>query len=251
MRSKDRDMSFSHVTISLFLIAFLFPDLIDAQGIDAGIVAPGAQFCLQLENKATHKVIFLVEGETLGYKLRSAKRFVSGRITGITDSTITLENRETGSGTFNLKALTALKIQKGSRKKTLGHVLIVVGAWILVGVTANPAEGTSTFLNYLAYPIGLAAVIKGYSIKESQKIILNDSWSWTFKQLQGIETIERGSFITIVLKNGGIIEEMKVDKINSEQIRGLAISQDSHEQFVYTSRTIGVGEIKSVTVRKK
>ena len=244
-------MSFSYVTISLFLIAFLFPDITNAQGIDVGIVAPGTQFCLQLENKTTHKVIFLVEGEILGYKLRSAKRFVSGRITAITDTTITLEDRETGSNTLSLKELTALKVQKSSRKKTLGNILIVVGAWILVGVTANPAEGTSTFLNYLAYPIGLAAVIKGYSILAPQKIILNDSWTWTFKELKMIETIERGNFIRIVLKNGGTVEEMKVDKINSELIKGMEISQDSHEQFVYTSRTIGVGEIKSVTVRKK
>ena len=139
-------MSFSYVTISLFLIAFLFPDITNAQGIDVGIVAPGTQFCLQLENKTTHKVIFLVEGEILGYKLRSAKRFVSGRITAITDTTITLEDRETGSNTLSLKELTALKVQKSSRKKTLGNILIVVGAWILVFIPACQELSTAIFL---------------------------------------------------------------------------------------------------------
>ncbi len=240
------------VILNFFLIAFLFADQAGAQGIDSGKVpAPGNQFSLRLENTTTHKLELLIVGETLDYKLQSSKHFIEGQITGITDSTIFLESRGNGRDTIRLKALAALKIPKGARKKATGHILMVVGAWILVGVTVNPAEGTSTFLNYLAYPVGLFAVIKGYSIKHEERINLDDSWSWTLKEIKVIETIERGSFIKIVLKNGDVIEEMKVDKLDSGLIQGFEISQDSHEQFVYTFRTIGVSDIETLIVKKR
>lgn len=245
-------MRTSPVIFNFFLIALLPSYPITAQGVDSGrIAAPGNQFSLQLENTATHKLVLLVVGETLNYQLRSSTHFVTGNITGITDSTISLETRETGTGIFKHKDLVALRIPKSSRKKAIGHILMVGGAWILVGVTVNPAEGSSSFLNFLAYPIGVYAVIKGHSIKREEKVKLGDSWVWTLKEIKVIETIERGSFIKVVLKNGVIIEEMKVDKVNSEQIKGVEISEDAHEQFVYTPRTIGVSDIETLIVKKR
>ena len=245
-------MRASVVIVKLFLITILLADHVSAQEVDPGNVpTPGNQFSLELENTATHKRVILFVGETLSYKLPSSKHFVTAKISAITDSTISLESKEAGVGIFKHKDLMALKIPKGSRKKAIGHILIVGGAWILVGVTVNPAEGTSTFLNFLAYPVGLYAVIKGYSIKHEQKVNLDDSWSWTLKEIKVIETIERGSFIKIVLKSGAIIEELKVDKVDSEQIKGFEISQDAHEQFVYTSRTIGVSDIETLIVKKR
>lgn len=245
-------MSTSVVILNLWLMAVLFADQAGAQGVAPGkMAAPGNEFSLELKNTRTHKVVALVVGETLEYKLRSSRHFVAGRITGITDSTISLESRGTVRDTIRHKDLAALGIPKGSRKKAIGHILIVTGAWILVGATVNPAEGTSSFLNYLAYPAGLFAVIKGYSIKHEKKINLDDSWSWTLKEINVIETIERGSFIKIVLKNGEVIEEMKVDKVDSEQIKGFEISLDSHEQFVYTYRTIGVSDMETLIVKKR
>jgi len=252
MGIKNTDMRTSLVILNLLLIAVLFADQAGAQGVEPGkVAAPGYQFSLQLKNTTKHKLVFLVVGETLDYKLRFSTHFVTGEITGITNSTISLESRETGRGVFRHKDLAALKIPKSSRKKAIGHILMVGGAWILVGVTVNPAEESSTFLNFLAYPVGLYAVIKGYSIKREEKINLDDSWSWTLKEIKVIETIERGSFIKIILKSGAIIEDMKVDKVESEQIKGVEISQDSHEQFVYTSRTIGVSEIETLIVKKR
>lgn len=239
------------VMLMLFLISDLSADKAGAQGDPGLTAAPGNEFSLELKNSTTHTVVSLIVGETLRYQYRPSKHFVAGRITGITDSTISVESKENGKETIGLKDLTALRIPKSARKKAIGHILIVTGAWILVGVTVNPAEGTTTFLNYLAYPVGLFAVIKGYTIKHERKIDLDDSWSWSLKEIKVIDTIERGSFISIVMKNGEVIDEMKVDKVDQVQIKGFEITQDLNEQFVYTFRTIGVSDIETLIVKRR
>lgn len=240
------------VILTLLLICDLFAGRAIAQGVEAGkIPAPGKEFSLELKNEATHTVVSLVVGEILDYKLRSSKHFVDGRITGLSDSTISVESKEAGKDTIRHKDLAALRIPKSTRKKAIGHILIVTGAWMLVGVTVNPAEGTTTFLNYLAYPVGVAAVIVGYSVKHERRIDLDDSWTWALKEVGVTETIERGSFISIVMNNGEVIEEMKVDKVDAAQIKGIEITQDSNEQFVYTFRTINVSDIATLVVKKR
>lgn len=233
----------------LFLITAIFVEQVGAQSVGGGKGAVLDSLSLQVENMKTHQRVVLVVGQTAGYKLRSSKHFEKGRITGITDSTISFENKKARECTFMHKDLATFKIPKSTRKKFKGYVLMVGGTWVVVGVSVNPAQGQLAALNIMAYAIGLVAVGKGHSIKRDKKIYLDESWSWTLRATKPIDTIEPGSIIYVILKNGEIIERIKVEEIDSEKIKGIQISQDSHQQFVYTNRTIMITDMEVIKIR--
>lgn len=236
--------------LTVFLITTIFVDQASAQGVGGGYGSvPDSLLELKVENIKTHKRILLVVGQNAKYRRRSSTHFEKGLITEITDSTISFENKKSGKGTFMHKDLTAFKVPKSTRKKFKGYVLMVGGAWVLLGVSLNPAQGKLAVLNIIGYAVGLVAIVKGHSIKRDERVYLDESWLWTLKAAEPIDTITPGQVVSVTLKNGEIVEEMKVDEIDAEKIKGVQISHNSRQQFVYTTRTIMIADMVVINKR--
>jgi hypothetical protein len=108
-------------------------------------------------------------GQTVNYKSPETHRSEKGKITAVTDSTISFENEKTGNVTVLHHDEAAFKIR---RDKTFGIVLVIAG---IGGLAVAPIFGGYGYL-FIGVP-SAAMLISGIAILTShKKIHLEKSW---------------------------------------------------------------------------
>jgi len=203
---------------------------------------------LQVENLGTHKKLFFVVGQTLVYKILSSPQFEKGRITGITDSTISLENKKLGNVTIAQKDLTKIKIPK---IRAGGIALMAIGAIGLVAVAAqgkvqNDASGVVAGTLAIVLDVSVPLLVGGAALvafNRSQRIHLGPLWA-----LHATSAIVPGNIINVTTKSGEVVK-IKVTRIDSEKIVGneTESSQTHAGQPIHYLRTIRITDIKECT----
>jgi hypothetical protein len=138
---------------------------------------------LAAENSITHEYYFFTPGQTLLYKIKSSRGFKKGRITGFTDSTISIQDREAVNAILLSSALAAIVIP-GSRLRTTGGVALMTLGIATLGADAGFVILTSVFEGENKYVgetlgagvFGLATLVGGVVLFHDKKIDLEKSW---------------------------------------------------------------------------
>lgn len=138
---------------------------------------------LVMEHQKSHEMVQLTIGKTVKYKTVESSGFVKASITGITDSTISLESEKLGIVTIRLRDLDALKIIRSSGRRAAAGALICIGsAGVIAGVlglaSSNSADSDNMEgMKAIAFGIpGAVALFGGIALISSKEIYLKKSW---------------------------------------------------------------------------
>ena len=178
MKHPDQFLT-SIIAITCVLLTITFEKRAFAQQADLVTLS-------RTEPQKSQKQVVLTVGKTIRYKTHTSRSFQNARITGITDSTISFENKKTGVVTIPNKDLTALSIRGNRDKRAVGTTLIVLGAvGVLIGVFAEGiseshiGSGERDPGAIAAIIGGTAALVGGIVLKLPKEIDLTKSWKFT------------------------------------------------------------------------
>ena len=238
-------MNLTLVILMMFLITVIFVKQVSGQGVgETELMANDNFVSLRVENIKTHELAFFVVGQTARYKIHSLKSFKKGRITGITDSTISFQNGKLDNVTFMHNDLVAFKIPRSGGKIGGNFLKVFGGLSLFVSAMALGTAGNTCFLcdvSDAAAPtavIGLSALAGGLALTSDKQIYLEKSWT-----LKTTKSILPGNTIKMILKNGEVIKNLKVTWIDQEKIIGVQSSRESNGQLTQFKKTIMIKKV--------
>ena len=141
------------------------------------------------ENQTSLKQLSWVVGQTLKYKAVASQGFEKGRISGITDNSITFESNYGKSTTILLSDLTFFKT-KIPGKRLAGTLSILGGMGLLLVSAGRSIASRSRDEGGTQATIGVAAIVGGIILLQPKRLNLKESWSLKTGKSLPVDTLQ-------------------------------------------------------------
>jgi hypothetical protein len=187
------------------------------------LVADQGPLALKAHNVKTDRQVFFAVGQSAKYQARPSRKYETGLITDITDSTVSFESRKTGHVTIRQDSLKAFKIRRSWGRNAVGAVLIGGGLMALFATTVSLtfpfiATPASFYAGFGGSGVGLCAL--GLGIQSQKKLDFENSWA-----LQPSKAVLPGNVLTLIMKNGEAVK-LRVTHVGADDIVGRQIGPD-------------------------